>query len=149
MSMDAVLTYRQAQGQSAHPLRLVVLLYEQLVRDVQHALLALEQGQVEERCQAVDHALEVAAELQVRLDMEGGGEVARHLQRFYEIFRTSLLQAQIQCSKVIFQQQITNLLSLREAWLEVERAATATLQTVSSGQPSAPTGPAGNSDWTG
>ena len=122
MNMDASLTYRQSGGQGSSPVHLVVLLYEQLIKDVRNALSALETGNVERRIAAVNHAFEVAAELQARLDRERGGEVARNLEHFYEVFRASLLEAQIQRSKTIFQNQIDNLLSLRAAWLEVERS---------------------------
>jgi flagellar secretion chaperone FliS len=150
MTMDPALTYRQSQGQNASPVRLVVLLYEQLIKDLQRALQALEQSHVEERCRAIDHALMVAAELQARLDMEHGGEVARNLERFYEVFRASLLEAQIKRSKAIFQDQIANLLSLREAWLEVEHTTEPVVSPPApfspNGEPPSSTSPSG--DWT-
>jgi flagellar protein FliS len=138
MNMDPALIYRQSYGQGCSPVRLVVLLYEQLIKDVQTALLTLESGNVEARVAAVNHAFEVAAELQVRLDRERGGEVARNLEQFYQLFRVSLLEAQIKCSKAIFQNQIANLLSLREAWLEVERSTSQAFSQPAQAPPASP-----------
>lgn len=121
--MDPSLIYRHSGSQGASPVRLVILLYEQLIKDVRSALSALKLGDVEQRTAAVNHAFEVAAELQARLGRERGGEVARNLDLFYEVLRSSLLEAQIRHSKAIFENQIANLLSLRDAWLEVERSA--------------------------
>jgi hypothetical protein len=42
-----------------------------------------------------------------------------------DLLRASLLEAQINASKTILETQITNLLSLREAWIEVERTSRA------------------------
>lgn len=42
-----------------------------------------------------------------------------------DLLRASLLEAQINPSKTILETQITNLLSLREAWIEVERTSRA------------------------
>ncbi len=53
--------------------------------------------------------------------MERGGEVAKNLDRFYTLVRSRLLQAQIQASAEILEEQIDLLLSLRETWQEVER----------------------------
>jgi len=53
------------------------------------------------------------------------GEVAKNLEHFYTLLRASLLEAQINPSKTILETQITNLLSLREAWIEVEHTSRA------------------------
>jgi flagellar secretion chaperone FliS len=135
MNLDARSAYRQSTGQSASPLRLVVLLYEQLVEDVRRALGAMDQGDAAGVAFNIGHALEVVGQLQGRLDMNHGGEVAENLERFYNLLRYNLLQAQMRSSKNILQRQLENLLTLREAWLEVERAETAA---ANPGPPAAP-----------
>ncbi|HZQ23156.1 MAG TPA: flagellar export chaperone FliS [Terriglobales bacterium] len=120
--MDPSSAYREASAQSGNPVHLVVLAYEQLVRDLRRALTAWQDHDIEKRTHEIDHALVVLAQLQGTLDMELGGEVARNLERFYNGLRASLLQAQIDGATDILQKQIANILSLREAWLEVERA---------------------------
>ena len=122
MNLDARSAYRQSTGQSASPLHLVVLLYEQLVEDVRRALGTMCQGDAAGVASNIGHALEVVGQLQGRLDMNHGGEVAENLERFYNLLRYNLLQAQMRSSTNILQRQLENLLTLREAWLEVERA---------------------------
>ena len=57
--------------------------------------------------------------------MERGGKVARNLVRFYETLRANLWEAHLHGSREKLSQQITDLLTLREAWAEVDRAESA------------------------
>ena len=54
--------------------------------------------------------------------MERGGEVARNLARFYGLVRAGLIEAQLKQSSSLLEQQISQLVTVHEAWLEVERA---------------------------
>lgn len=148
MTPDPRSAYRQTSGQSAGPVRRVVLLYEQLADDVRQAIAATERGEAETKALQIGHALEIVGQLQGRLDMERGGEVARNLDRFYDLLRADLLRAQIQSSSSTLQRQLGNLLTLREAWLEVERIESGAA--VASPQTPAPPAPAGNKplDWS-
>jgi flagellar protein FliS len=98
------------------------MLYEQAIEDVRRALAALVSGSIDRRTEAINHALLVIGQLQAALDLERGGDVAKALQRFYCVVRARLLEAQVRSSQQILSEQIELLLSLREAWVEVERA---------------------------
>src|SRR5208282_3224396 len=76
----------------------------------------------EGRTREINHALMVIAQLQGSLDMERGGEVARNLAKFYALLRAGLTEAQVKQSARILEQQISQLVEVHEAWLEVERA---------------------------
>jgi flagellar protein FliS len=119
--MDARSSYREAFAQGARPLQLVILLYEQGIEDLHRALAALQRGDIETRTRQINHALVVIGHLQGSLDMEQGAQVARNLQKFYQLLRDSLVQAQRKQSVTILQEQISHLMLLREAWIEVER----------------------------
>jgi flagellar protein FliS len=121
MNQDAHTAYRQGLIGTESPVQLVVLLYEQAAKDVREALKALRAGDIEQRTFEIDHALLVVGRLQGTLDMERGGEVAQNLDRFYTMVRARLLQAQIQASEAILEEQMNLLLSLRETWQEVEK----------------------------
>jgi flagellar protein FliS len=121
MTFDPRAAYNQNAASSGSPVGLVVLLYEQAAKDVREALKALRAGNIERRTFEINHALLVVGQLQATLDMERGGEVAKNLDRFYNQVRTRLLQAQIQVSAEILEEQMHLLLSLRETWQEVER----------------------------
>ncbi len=120
MTSDPALTYRESAGQNAGPLRLVILLYEQLIKDLQRAAAAMQRNQVEVRTQEIDHALVVVGKLQSALDTERGGEVARNLNRFYDVLRGSLIKAEVGMSADLIRAQVEHLLDLREAWIAVE-----------------------------
>ena len=117
--------YREADVRGASPVRLVVLLYEQAIQDLRQAAQAMDENNIELRTNLINHAIEVIGRLQGTLDMQGGGQVARNLEGFYEGLRAKLCSAQIQQSKEILLRQITDLFALREAWVEVDRAESA------------------------
>jgi flagellar secretion chaperone FliS len=120
--MDAQLSYREAAARGASPVRLVVLLYEQALDDLGHALAALEKGEIEARTRRINHAIVVIGQLQASLNLELGGKVAGNLERFYQLVRRGLMAAQFQQSARVLQEQVSLLLLVHDAWLEVERA---------------------------
>jgi flagellar protein FliS len=118
--MTAERVYRQHGNGAASPLRLVVLLYEQLVKDLRNAVAAAERGDIELRTNEIDHALVVVGQLQGTLDMERGGDTAQNLDNFYNLLRFTLLAAPFTSSPEVLRKQISNLLVLREAWAQLD-----------------------------
>ena len=114
--------YRENEVRGATAIRLVVLLYEQLVQDLRQALQAIEQNDIELRTRRINHAILVIGHLQSALDFVNGGKVAQNLNHFYNVLRQNLVQVQFHPSRAGLSQQITDLLAVREAWTEVERA---------------------------
>jgi len=129
--MDASLNYREAAVQGASPVRLVVLLYEQVIDDLRRALRAQFAGQIEKRARYVDHALLVLGHLEATLDARQGGTVAANLKCFYQQVRAGLLTAQMRESAPDFEAHIAHLMLIRDAWVQVERS---TPPTVASGE---------------
>ena len=121
MNDDPRLAYREAAARAASPVGRVVLLYEQAVQDLGGAIAAIADSNVEQRTQKIGHALLVIGQLQASLDLERGGEVAQNLDRFYDLVRKRLLEAQLQASTAILREQMDLLLSVRTAWIEVEQ----------------------------
>jgi flagellar secretion chaperone FliS len=119
--MDANISYREAAVRGASPVRLVICLYQQAIEDLRRAVIALEKRDAEARTRAINHALVVIGQLQGTLDMERGGDVAKNLDRFYNVVRAGLVDAQFKQSAAILTQQIAQLVLVHEAWLEVER----------------------------
>jgi len=125
--------YRIQSAQNVSPVRLVVMLYEQLISDLQAALSAHERGDIEFRASQVDHALLVVGQLQGTLNMEQGGEVARNLDKFYDLLRFSLLATDLASVPAVLRKQIANLLHLRDGWIQVDSADHSGAQPVSQG----------------
>lgn len=116
---DANFAYREAEVLTTDQVGLVVLLYEMLLKDLRQGLAALSAGDIERRATAVSHAMLVLQELQGTLDMDKGGVIATNLENFYNFTRAKLLEGQIKASAEIFEQQITFVASIRDAWIEV------------------------------
>lgn len=119
--MDARTSYREAAARGASPVRLVICLYEQAIEDLRQAVLSMERGQIELRTQEINHAITVIGQLQGSLDMERGGEVARNLERFYNVVRAGICEAHAKQSVKMLERQIAQLVLVYEAWIEVER----------------------------
>jgi flagellar protein FliS len=133
---NARTAYRENDVRGATAVRLVVLLYEQLVQDLRQALHAIEQNDIEMRTHRINHAILVVGHLQSPLDFANGGKVAQDLNEFYNVLRQNLMQVQFHPSKSGISQQITDLLAVREAWIEVERAEKASVATAAGTVPS-------------
>jgi flagellar secretion chaperone FliS len=120
--MDASRLYREATITGASPIALVVRLYEQIVQDLRQAINAFQKGDVELRTAKINHAVLVVGYLQSQLDFAKGGAVAQTLRDFYDVLRGNLFEAQIRQSKKLLEQQITDVLAVREAWITVQAA---------------------------
>ncbi len=132
---DARKRYRETAVRGASHVGLVVLLYEQMIEDLRRALEELNQNQIESRTRHINHAILVIGHLQNTLDFAQGGDVARRLDRFYNTLRGKLVEAQARASKELLHLQINELLSLRDAWIEVDRAETSTKSAGTSAEP--------------
>jgi flagellar protein FliS len=148
--MDARSSYRETAARGASPVQLVICLYEQAIEDLRRAVLALENGKIEARTRHINHALLVIAQLEGTLDMQRGGEVALNLAKFYGLVRRGLIEAQQKQSVVILEQQITQLSTVHEAWLEVERATDTTTRSADPRQvgPSVSSLSPSSADWS-
>ncbi len=144
--------YREADVRGASPVHLVVLLCEQLIEDLRQAAQALEQNNIELRTNRINHAIVVIGHLQSGLDFANGGKVATDLDLFYNVLRQNLVQVQFHPSKAGLSQQITDLLAVRESWIEVERTETPAATTAAAAAPTdAPDAGADHvrMDWNG
>jgi flagellar protein FliS len=121
MSIDPRFAYRETGARAATPVGRVILLYEQAIQDLGGAISAMAAQDIEQRTRMLSHALLVIGQLQGCLDLERGGEVASNLDRFYDLVRKRLLEAQLQASAAILREQMDLLLSVRSAWIEVEQ----------------------------
>ncbi len=119
--MDAIQAYRQSGISEDDPVHLIVLLHDQLLRDLHRALDAFEKHDIHRRSSEVDHALLVLGQLQGTLNLESGGEVALNLEQFYNLLRDNVLRAVLEGSAELLEKQSHYILGLREAWLEVRR----------------------------
>ncbi len=137
MSLDPKREYRDAAVRNATPVRLILMLYEAAIEDLRRISSAIQDNDVQRRTDEAHHFLQVLNQLQGSLDMERGGEVAANLDRYYGLVRSQLLQAELKNSSQIVQDILSQFLSLHQAWLEVERATSATAHPTAPDEPAA------------
>ena len=117
---DARRAYRETAVHGANPVRLTILLYEQIIQDVNRAAEAISARNFEAVAFEISHATGVIGYLQATLQRESGGVVARNLSKFYTMLREKLMEAQVRCSREILDRLRENMIEVREAWLKVE-----------------------------
>jgi flagellar protein FliS len=119
--MNAIQAYQQSAATGDKTIRLIILLYDQLLRDLHRAIDAIDKGDIDRRRNEINHGLGVLDHLQATLNMQEGGEVAERLERFYNLLRGNVVRASMQNSVELLQRELQNVTSVREAWAEVER----------------------------
>jgi flagellar secretion chaperone FliS len=120
-------SYREGTVRGASPVDLVIRLNEQMIEDLRRVSEAIEKNDIVLRTNRIKHAILVVGCLQSSLDYERGGKVAQNLDYFYNVLREKLFQVQCRSTQQGVAQLITDLLAVREAWIEVERAERASL----------------------
>jgi len=94
-------TYLATAVQNASPAGLVVILFDLLIADLNGAIAAIECNAVEELADKVKHAFLVLQQLDGSLDMERGGQAAKHFSSFYSAIRCKVLEGQIKPGETI------------------------------------------------
>jgi flagellar secretion chaperone FliS len=96
-------TYKETKIKTASQGQLIIMLYEEAVKQLNMAIEMLElknenkkiHDKIEKINKAVMKAEEIITELMVSLDFEQGGEVAKNLFAIYSWFNKELLEASI------------------------------------------------------
>jgi flagellar protein FliS len=141
--------YRENDVRGASPVRLVVLLYDQMIHDLTQAADAIEQNDIPLRARSINHAILVIGHLQSPLDFANGGKVAHDLNNFYNVLRKNLVQVQFFPSKDGMNQLITDVLAVREAWIEVGRDEKPSVTSAAQMVPGSPESEPARLDWKG
>jgi flagellar biosynthetic protein FliS len=120
--------YQEAAVGGANPMRLTVMLYEQIMQDVARADQALHDHRPDLCAQEIGHAVAVIGYLQSTLRPEAGADVVRNLARFYTMLREKLMEGQVRSSHSILEQLRQQLLEVHGAWAKVEAETVAMVQ---------------------
>lgn len=88
---QGVRRYRETDLGTMTREKMVVLLYEKMIGDLEEAMRALERGERPLFTQKVNHSQRIVAELRGALDHAAGGDIARNLEAIYDfLFREHL-----------------------------------------------------------
>ncbi len=120
--VEAKRSYQEAALGGATPVELVVVLYDTAIEDMRRALLARQQNDIETCARQIGHALIVLQQLQGTLDFQRGGDAARQFERFYNLVRAKLLEAQIRNSAELIGEQLRYFSEVRDCWMHAKRA---------------------------
>ena len=124
---DAISTYRETRVKTASQGQLLIMLYDEAVKNLEKALEFLnlntegkkDPGNIEKISRSILKTQEIITELTASLDFEQGGDIAKNLFSLYTWFNKELLEANIHqdIRKItIVRNQIHE---LRSAWLEI------------------------------
>ena len=117
---DVSKSYREATIRGSSSVECVIMLYDVVVADLRNAIQCLAEGDIEGRTNAVTHSLNALGYLQGTLQMETGGDAAKHLYHFYSLARAKILEGQIKCHARLFEEIVVSMLQVRALWVQVK-----------------------------
>jgi flagellar secretion chaperone FliS len=107
--------YQRVEITTADPIRIVVLLYEGAIRNLNQACRLMGEDN-ETASMRISRALDILNYLRNALDHQKGGEIAANLERLYEYMRDLLSEANIRRDTDKIKEVITLLQTLLDGW---------------------------------
>jgi flagellar biosynthetic protein FliS len=119
--MRSDLAYRKTAIQGTSGFGLLIAIFDALAEDLRRAAQAERSNDLEKRCRETNHAVYIIGFLEDRLLHGDGGPLADQLRAFYRTLRRKLFQAQIDRSAEQFEELMTAVLKIREAWQKADQ----------------------------
>jgi len=113
--------YQDNEVLTASRERLVLLLYEGLLRNLRRADKQIGAGDIEGKSQSLQQASAIVYELLGSLDMEAGGEIASHLSGLYGYFAGEILEVGRTLDRKRLSALVGMITNLHSAWVEAAR----------------------------
>ncbi|TVR67821.1 MAG: flagellar export chaperone FliS [Spirochaetaceae bacterium] len=119
---SSVHAYRQTSVKTASQGRIIVMLYDEAVRQIDTALGLLTEHtrELDRVNNALVKAQDVITELMVSLDLEQGGEIAQNLLRLYLFFNDRLMEGNVKKEEGPIREVRGLMADLRDAWKQIE-----------------------------
>jgi flagellar biosynthetic protein FliS len=115
------LTYRKtAAAAGASGFGLLIALYDTMAGSLRRAAEAERSNDIEKRCNEINHTLLVIGLLEDWLARGEDGALAQQLRSLYASLRQKLIEAQAKRSAEIIEQQMAQVLKIREQWQGLE-----------------------------
>jgi flagellar secretion chaperone FliS len=120
-SMNPVRAYRETQIKTANQGKLIIMLYDEAIRQIDTAVSGLQNNspKYDRVNNALVKAQELVTELMVSLDFDRGGDIAQGLFSLYVFFNRQLLDANIRKDPNPMKDVRTMLADLRTAWTQI------------------------------
>ena len=122
---NAYNAYQKTNVNTASQGRLVVLLYEGIIKQLTLAETYIEEDgkikpkNIEKFGICIQKAQAIITDLQVSLDMEKGGDIARNLMSLYVFFNEELLAANINHNKEKIEFVLKMVKDLADSWRQI------------------------------
>ena len=135
MTTDPLRDYRQTRVKTASQGQLIVMLYDEGLKQLKIAETELgrSQAKLDVAHNAIVKAQDIITELMVSLDFEKGGDIAQNLFHLYMFFNQRLIDANLGKESSAIREVHDLMAELREAWAAIENSAGATERSVSAG----------------
>lgn len=117
--------YQKVEIQTADPLRIVVLLYEGAIKNLNQATRLMEEDRAT-ACTRIGKTQDIVNYLRNSLDHAQGGEVAFNLERLYQYIRDLLNDATIHADVAKVREAVGLLQTLLEGWRGISTNSTQT-----------------------
>lgn len=109
-------SYREMEIFAASPERLLVIVFEQLVVNLERARIAVERNDIELRVVSLNRARNIVAELLATLDFEKGGALADELADLYQFMLQELVDVGIRRDVVTLRKLVSIASHLRDGF---------------------------------
>lgn len=121
MNSNPINAYRQTRVKTASQGKLIVMLYDEAIRQIELAKQLLNSDEIayDRVNTAIGKAQDIITELTVSLDLENGGDIAQNLFRLYRFFNNQLVEANFKKDAQPLEQVLSFLGDLREAWKQI------------------------------
>lgn len=111
--------YKQMEVDTSDPMKLVVMLYEAAIKNLEEAILQMERKDYPGKGKSIGKSVDIIVELLNGLNPQAG-EITENLTNLYNYMVTDLIAANAQLDPVKVRQVIGMLNNLLEAWKQVE-----------------------------
>ncbi len=118
--MNSINQYQNVQVMTADGVRLIVMLYEGVIRFNKLAKEAIENKDICSRGNYINRSMAIVSELINSLDMERGGEIATSLLNLYEFSMHQLTMANINNDTVPLDAVNRVITELKGGWESIE-----------------------------
>lgn len=108
--------YKRMQVQTSSPGRLLLMLYEGMLKNLRYAKEGIEQKKINQAHNHLIKAQKIILQLNDDLNMEAGGEIADNLRNLYLFSYRRLVDANVQKNGAMVQEVIDIMSQLKEAW---------------------------------
>jgi flagellar protein FliS len=119
--VNRVNQYEDVAVQTSSPEKLVVLLYEGVIRFLRQSVSAIEAKDIERKRQSIDRAVQVIQHLQSTLDRDRGGAISAELDRLYVYITSRIMEGSGKLTVAPIEEAIKLLTTLLSAWEQVAK----------------------------